>query len=250
MAHTTRCGRAKTARSRCKCSCNGDLHGPRADGARSASATIAGDQAVATNFYPSKVHARNRRGKVMSRAEAELDGWLATALASPPDNSTAVIAQTVDMVSDSVASAVIDVLSHNGYDVQGVGHIVCGFLAAAVRTMQQFQDKFNHAVTQMVSTILESRKRDHHVAIPEPLVKIAAQATVNVLTELSISQHFDNLIRAVRIAAVMMCPAPEQHEVVVRYCLSPLENDVLSDGVKQDLTSSLPKGWMGSIAVQ
>jgi hypothetical protein len=35
-------------------------------------------------------------------------------------------------------------------------------------------------------------------------------------------QHFDNLLRAIRILAVTRCPDPLHHRAVAQYCLSPL----------------------------
>jgi hypothetical protein len=107
--------------------------------------------------------------------------------------------------------------------------------------MQQPQDQFDRAVDDMVSMILRARKRDHRPLIPEPLVRVVAQAAVKALTKLSVIRHFDDLLRATRILAVMTCPAPEHHRAVVLYCLSPLEKDILSDATRQALTDSLPK---------
>jgi hypothetical protein len=43
----------------------------------------------------------------MVRAETELEGWLAAAAASPPDSVAAVTEETVGIVSDAVANAVV-----------------------------------------------------------------------------------------------------------------------------------------------
>jgi hypothetical protein len=149
-------------------------------------------------------------------------------------------------VSDTVANAVVDALNRNGYQWTDADHVVCDFLAATARAMQKLQDQLDRAVAHMVSAILASRRRDHRPVIPEPLATVAAQAAVNALTKLSVVRHFDDLLRATRILAVMMCPAPEQHRAVVLYCLNPLEKDILSDATRQALTDSLPRGWMSS----
>jgi hypothetical protein len=182
----------------------------------------------------------------MARAKADLESWLAAAAASPPDSVSAVAEQTVGMVSNAVANAVVDALNWHGYHWTNGDHIVCDFLAAAARAMQELQDQFDRAVAHMVSAILASRRRDHRSVIPEPLATVAAQAAVNALTKLSVVRQFDDLLRATRILAVMMCPAPEQHRAVVLYCLSPLEKGILSDATRQALTDELPRGWITS----
>ena len=182
----------------------------------------------------------------MARAKAELESWLATAAASPPDSVSAVTEQTVGMVSGAVANAVVDALNRNGYHWTDSDHVVCDFLAAAARAMQELQDQFDRAVAHMVSAILTARRREHRPVIPEPLATVAAQAAVNALTKLSAVRQFDDLLRATRILAVMMCPDPAHHRAVVLYCLNPLEKDILSDATRRALTDSLPKGWMTS----
>jgi hypothetical protein len=43
--------------------------------------------------------------------------------------------------------------------------------------------------------------------------------------------------------AVTRCPDPLHHRAVAQYCLSPLGKEVLSDATRQELLSSLPRGW-------
>jgi hypothetical protein len=166
---------------------------------------------------------------------------------SPPDSVADITEQTVGMVSDAVANAVIDALNRNGNQwTAATDHVVCDFLAAAARAMQELQDQFDHAVAFMVSAVLAPRRRVHRPVIREPLARVAAQAAVNALSKLSAIRQFDDLLRATRILAVMMCPAPERHKAVVLYCLIPLEKDILSDATKQALMDSLPRGWTNS----
>lgn len=180
----------------------------------------------------------------MSRAKAELQEWLADAAVSPPVSFEAVTEQTVGQVSDAVASAVVKALNQDGYDWKEAGHVVCDFLASAARAMQEVQDEFEHAVTRIVSAVLTARKGERRPLIPEPVAVVAAQAAVNALMKLSAIRHFDDLLRATRISAIMRCPAPEHHRAVVLYCLSPLAQAVLSDETRQYLMDSLPRGWI------
>jgi hypothetical protein len=53
-------------------------------------------------------------------------------------------------------------------------------------------------------------------------------------------RHFDDLHRAVRILTLMMCPAPEKHEAVVRCALKPLGQPVVSELVQERLKAAMP----------
>ena len=244
MAHTSRCSGAKT--NRCKCSCNGELHGGSTTLVRIAVTSPVTRRTSFSDLRPASRRTGNKRSSAMARAKAELESWLATAAASPPDSVSAVTEQTVGMVSAAVANAVVDALNRNGYHWTDADHVVCDFLAAAARAMQELQDQLDRAVAHMVSAVLAARRREHRPVIPGPLATVAAQAAVNALTKLSVTRQFDDLLRATRILAVMMCPDPAHHRAVMLYCLSPLEKDILSDATRQALTDSLPRGWMTS----
>jgi len=182
----------------------------------------------------------------MSRAQSEIRGWLAGAIADPPGSPAAVAGQAVGAISDSVASAIVDALNRGGYRRSAGDHVLCDFLAAAACMMQKFQDQFESGVAHMVSAVLMSRAVARRSEIPKPLAELAAQAAVDALMNLSPARHFDDLLRAVRISAISFCPDPVHHDAVVRCCLSPLEKGVLSDAIRQELTDSLPRGWMTS----
>lgn len=51
-------------------------------------------------------------------------------------------------------------------------------------------------------------------------------------------------IRAARMLAIMICPAPERHENVVRNCVSPLVGESVSKLTKQRLQEALPEEWL------
>lgn len=116
----------------------------------------------------------------------------------------------------------------------------------SVRAMQKFRDQFKRYVAHIVAEVLASRREQNRRVIPEPYVRVAAQAAVNAPMALSPARQFDDLLRAIRILAVAKCPAPEHHKRVASCCLRPLETFVLSSGMKQELTRALPHGWMSS----
>ena len=136
-------------------------------------------QAGTSDPRPAGKRVSGKRNRPPTWAKAELESWLAAAVASPPDSISAVTAQTVDTVSEAVADAVIDALHQNGYRWSDADHVVCAFLAATARAMQELQGQFDRAVERIVSLVLASRRRDHRLEIPEPVAKVAAQAAVD-----------------------------------------------------------------------
>ncbi|WP_020636636.1 hypothetical protein [Amycolatopsis alba] len=51
-------------------------------------------------------------------------------------------------------------------------------------------------------------------------------------------------IRATRMLAIMICPAPERHEAVVKHCVNPLLGEYVSNLTKQRLEAALPDTWL------
>jgi len=166
--------------------------------------------------------------------------------ADPPTTINAATSQAIDALSNAVASAIVNALNRNGYRWSHADHVLCDFLASAACAMQKFRDQFQHHVEYIVSAVLSSRRWQKRRVIPEPIVRVAAQAAVNALTTLSPAREFDDVLRAMRILAIATCPAPEHHKTVASCCLKPMETFVLSSVTKQELTRALPRGWMSS----
>jgi hypothetical protein len=183
----------------------------------------------------------------MNRAKSEAEGWLAGTMVGLPAAaiSAAAISAAMDALSDDLAEAIIGTLNRNGYfDPTGANHMLCDFLASIACAMQRFRNEFQHQVAHIVSAILKSRKRGKRSVIPGPVVNAAAHAAVDVITKLPAGHHFDDVLRAIRFLAISVCPAPEDHKTVVQCCLSPLEDYILSNVIKQELREELPRGWM------
>ena len=244
MAHTSRCSNAQTDVRRCRCSCGGSAHGG-SGGPGLITATRA-SRASSSNSRPLSRRPRDRRSKAAAQARTEIEQWLAAAAASPPGSIQELTSQTVDMVSKSVADAIADKLHSGGYHWPGNQHVLCVFLAECARAMQEFQDHFDQAVTQVVMAAMTSRRGEQRRPIPEALARITAQAAVDALRRLTAVQHFEDVLRATRILAVMKCPSPQTHKAVARYCMGPLGREVLSEATRQEVLSVLPKGWVAA----
>ena len=58
---------------------------------------------------------------------------------------------------------------------------------------------------------------------------------MDALTKLPAYKQWDAVRRGVRLLAVSVCPAVENHSEVVNYCLLPLASENLSDAIQQEL---------------
>jgi hypothetical protein len=195
---------------------------------------------------------QERQRAAIERAKDEITDWLAATVVDVPAAGIAVMAATnaaMDAVSGDIANAIVGTLNRNGYFYpSGASHMLCDFLASMACAMQRFRDQLRHHVADIVKAILKSRKKENRSAIPGPVVTVAVQAAMNVVTKLPPVYQFDDVLRAIRFLAISVCPAPEEHRAVVQCCLSPLEAYILSDAIKQDLKEELPRGWVNSLS--
>jgi hypothetical protein len=77
----------------------------------------------------------------------------------------------------------------------------------------------------------------------DPVPAIDLEPGQDAFQTLAAAQHFENLQRAVQILTLMMCPAPEKHEDVIRCCLRPLGQPIISAAVQERLKAAMPD-WM------
>jgi len=190
---------------------------------------------------------QEKQRTAIERAKDQITDWLAGTIVDFPaaDVTIAATNAAMEAVSGDIANAITGMLNGNGYsDPSHASHMLCDFLAAIACAMQRFRDQFQHHVADIVRATLKSRIRGNRTVIPGPVATVAAQAAVNVIMKLPPVHHFDDVLRAIRLLAISVCPAPEKHKAVVQCCLSPLEVWVLSGAINQDLRNELPRGWM------
>lgn len=264
MAHTGSCSNAKTRNCRCG-GCAGSLHGwkgalalgyPAMAPARESMRTaFEHEWAEASTSVPESKLTQRKAAAAVNSAKEEAIDWLSTALTDPPSSVPEAVRQIIEELGDAIAADAPDALDQ----VLGPGdlakkraelagsHLFCSVLAAlacAMRDISDNLDKLTREIATRIVTYFIGRKQ---ISLPPFIVKVAAGATVKavdkIIQTLAAAQHFDNLQRAVRILALMMCPAPEKHEDVVRCCLNPLGEPILSEVVQERLKATMPD-WM------
>lgn len=79
------------------------------------------------------------------------------------------------------------------------------------------------------------------------VVDVVSKATVEEIDKLienvPAAREFDNLHRAVRILAIITCPAPEKHKSVICCCLKPLGEPIINGAAEEKLKAAMPE-WM------
>lgn len=108
--------------------------------------------------------------------------------------------------------------------------------------------------------ILESRERAGRRPIGEAgdgkgvgifekfVVRSAVRGVWKILGEILLLGQTAELVRVIRILAILLCPAPENHPAVYRQCIAPFvrgfEKDVIKTATKERLDEILPSDWL------
>jgi hypothetical protein len=105
----------------------------------------------------------------------------------------------------------------------------------------------DQAIKKVTISLISYNIAKKDIRIPEGAAGAASEAAVEGIHELvdnmPIVRDFNDLHRAVRILAIMLCPAPEKHEAVIRCCLAPLGAPIVSGIVTDKLKMAMPD-WM------
>jgi hypothetical protein len=155
------------------------------------------------------------------------------------------------MVATDVFGALcreLGVSNKNNVRVELAGkHLFCQMLAELACAMQQVRDDIDSAVKRVAAALLDYQVGRKNIKIPPSVAHVVADAAAKgvdkVLETMPAVRHFDDLHGAVRILAIMTCPAPEKHEAVIRCALRPLGQPIVSEVVQQRLKTAIPT-WM------
>jgi hypothetical protein len=166
---------------------------------------------------------------------------------------------TVDIIAEKIGNIVATKASDEVNGLFGLAdrrdrkrsqahHFWCDILAAfacAIEDLKVLNDRIPEAAA---SRVLNPTRRDRPPAAEETSVRLAtkvawkeieSQIVEVLLKKLPPLRQLEDLCRAIRILAIMMCPAPEDHRAVVQCCIKPLEEGIISAAVKQRLMSVL-----------
>ena len=204
---------------------------------------------------------RTRRRPTLRKARAAVEGacadivdWLAQQITDPPATMTAASSQLCAGVGELLAGPVLQAIDQALSESARAetrralaDHFFCGLLAEFCHAIDQLGDAFENALDAVVSAIIESRSANRRSPVDELVVRAAVSAfntgLRKVVSRLSVVGRLEDVQRAARVMAILMCSEPENHREVMQYCLNPLESPIISDLVQQQLLMALPK-WM------
>ena len=140
MAHTSRCGSARTDAKKCRCSCGGNAHGGGAFGSIN---TASGPTATVRTLTRDEVDSRetiskgypSKGGKDRTVIEEIVD-WLA---ANP------TVKDQVDSIAEIVGAQSVKAFNQYGHATSRprlrVSHLLCGLLANLARAIDEFKQQ-------------------------------------------------------------------------------------------------------------
>jgi hypothetical protein len=235
MAHNRRCSNSMSDPRRCKCSCNGDYHGGTYSSlgiANSGSGKQDGPHTgTSKGLAPMLREPRNSSAPV-HRAVTEIIDWLA-ANPTTADQATAI----ADIVAEQTVAALKKYGPAAPRQELTLNHFLCGLLAAFAQAI----DKLKHMLDQVPDTVISLIVgRSDQLGLSAVAVRVAVQASWRLIMQLPVFGQIDSLLRATRIAAVLACPALDEHEEVIQNCLYPLGGDVVSAATMWRLRELFP----------
>lgn len=127
-------------------------------------------------------------------------------------------------------------------------HFWCDLLAALAMALEEFKKITDRIPEYIEQVILESRAMEKRSVIDKWLVRLAVRTVWNLIKRLPIFGQVDELLRAIRILAILLCPAPEDHPAVHHHCIVPLvgegAREVISGVTKRRLEEIFSEDWL------
>jgi hypothetical protein len=260
MAHTASCGNATTRECRCG-GCAGSRHGwigalslaePTMVGAR------ADEHRASERAWKDANTSQSKRGPTLKRSGAAVDAakadiidWLAASLVDSPSSLAELVESLGGIVSTDVFDALCNALgAKNSNKVRAEyakKHFFCALLAELACSMQAFKNNFDQAIKKVAASLISYYIAKKNVIIPDVVADAAPKAAVEGIHRLIDNmpgvRNFNDFHKAVRILAIMTCPAPEKHEAVIRCCLEPLGAPIVREVTIDRLKMAMPD-WM------
>jgi hypothetical protein len=207
----------------------------------------AAKRASSEQSWRSAVKLRFRRRASGKKRLAAVDGarddiidWLSAAIADSPPTVSALTAELVTSIGDVISGEVFDALSeelktgNHGITKKELAekHLFCALLAAISQEIQQINSSIDAAVERITASLVSYCVGRSQLNLPSALVAVVARAAAMSIEKLIATlppiRHLGNLQQAAEIVAFLACPAPEKHEAVIRYCVRPLGEPIVS----------------------
>ncbi|MBW8486297.1 hypothetical protein [Actinomadura parmotrematis] len=249
MAHTSGCAEAQ--KHKCVCGgCGGLEHGWRghlrlavAPPADRAAFRARADAAWSTATRRKRPEP-SERGKAAATdtAIADIVDWLAAngrAIEQVEELGTAIAGEAPPLLAPE-----LEAHGRTACMKAMTDHFWCELLACFARVLSDVKEQLDLAPGLVAREILASRQAYKRSLLADTVARAAVHATWEVVQRVSFAARLDDLIRAVRILAVLICKAPEHHAAVARNCLDPLSGEVISTATQERLMQIFPAEWL------
>jgi len=237
MEHNRRCENSTTDARRCRCSCNGELHGGTHYSfgiADDRSGAVDGPVASTSKGQPQAHTSPRDMTDTAQRAVAEIIDWLA-------ENPT--VGEQASAIAELVTDQAVAAMERYGHATSRqdltLNHFLCGLLAALAHAIDQFKQSLNRVPDLVISMIIG---RSDQLGLNAVAVKVAVRTIWRLIMQLPVFSQVDSLLCSVRIAAVLICPALDKHQDVLRDCLYPLGGGIISAATEHRLKELLYPG--------
>lgn len=179
----------------------------------------------------------------------------ALAQVAVPDGATTATDRLAEEIGKALAGKVlaqldgaVDHAGRKDFRLALTDHFWCGLMAEFACAVDKFKGNLAQIPEQVAEALIRSRREEGRSFIEETLIRLAVQITWQeiqvVIQNLPPVRHLEDLTRAARVLAVLMCPAPERHRAVIKCGVEPLTGDAISEATKQRLLKVLPRGWL------
>jgi hypothetical protein len=128
---------------------------------------------------------------------------------------------------------------------QLINHFWCDLFVALAQAVDEFNKELNKIPEYVKKLILKSTKQGERSLVTKFAVGFVVDRAWAALTKLPIFNVLPaaDILRALRILAMLACPAPEDHQEVREDCIKPLGKEILSSETTDRLKAVLLKGW-------
>ncbi|WP_146174817.1 hypothetical protein [Umezawaea tangerina] len=162
----------------------------------------------------------------------------------------------IEAVAKKISNEVVAALDHSVDTAKraerrkklAASHFWCDILAGIAKTLNDIQEEIDKVIAQVPKLVISAINTSS--TIGTATVELAVEKTWEQIKELDFVKTALQLhdlsepVRAVRMLAIMICPAPERHEAVIKHCVKPLVGDQVHSLTKQRLETALPAAWL------
>ena len=167
----------------------------------------------------------------------------------------AVVAKGVDVLGHAIAKPTVNVIDaavaparRRDARLQLADHFSCDLFVALAKGVEGFQNTLEEVPGRVTDLILRSSNQRRRPLITREIVEVAVKKAWDPVQQaIEGALHTEEVLRSLRILAVLACPAPDKHRDVRQSGLKPLETEMLTSATKARLQSVFPQEFSSGL---